>query len=201
MDRAIFDAVADSRANMKGDVFKDGRGVLLVVENLLDNLNEGATFVGRFQVVKAEPKGDLELAPFAPGKPHLPLDPPRPAPCNAIGSQVGWPQKIQKFKSAAGNVKGYLLSLLGFKEAEVTKAAFAATLAEMVSAAQPAAGMLVGYETYRQETRGGANAGRINSYVRFTHIPPGSNPDDEGSNHPVQVAKRRAALGLPPLGK
>lgn len=162
MDRALFDKIANTKANQKGDNFRDGKGLLVVIGNLYENMNDGPTFVGKFQIVRSEAKGDLDPATKQPVQPNQP------------GTQVGWPQKIQKFPSAASNVKAYILELVGAKEAEVdaTPGVFQNTMQSLVDKdKQPARGMLVGYETYQQATRSGVRAGQINTYVRFKHVP------------------------------
>ena len=61
-------------------------------------------------------------------------------------------------------------------------------LGKLVSREQPGRGMLIGYETYQQVTRGGPNAGNTNSYVRWITVP------REAGNSPEEIAKRRADL-------
>lgn len=209
-ERDIFEEIGASSANQKGDNIKDGKGVFLVRENIYAKLNDGPTFIARVRVLKVEPKvGTGVLAPFEPGKPHQEVMPFQQAPPNAIGEDLGWVQKPKKHKSAKGNIKSYVLALFGKREQDVSKAEFADTVTKLcdldpttgqpLSAGQcrnPAAGFLIAFSTYRQVTATGANVGRVNTYVKFEHVEKGDNPDNEWSNHPVQIAKRRAALGL-----
>ncbi len=48
--------------------------------------------------------------------------------------------------------------------------------------------MLIGYETYQQVTRGGPNAGKTNTYVRWIHVPP------TAGNSGAEIAARKAEL-------
>lgn len=176
MSRAIFSKVASSQANMKGDNFKDGKGQLVIVQNLYKNMNDGPTFVARFAVIDAKSKGDLDP------KTKQPVAP------NAIGSRVGWPQKIEKHKSAAGNVKAYILNVLGYAESDVSHDDFVNTMEQCLSKEQPMRGMLVNFETYQQPTKSGPNAGQVNTYVKFIHVPP------DAGNDAAAIAARRAEL-------
>ena len=199
-DRALLEFVGAQRANTKSDNIKDGRGRLLVLKNVYGDMNDGATFVGEFKVLTSAAKGDMALQPFSPGKPQLQVDPPRQAECNQPGSIIGWPQKLKKHKSAAGNVKAYILALLGFQENEVTPSDFASAVQQLVNddakagAVQPGRGMLIDFETYRQTTKTGPNAGQINTYIRYITVPRGNDANDVNSNHPAQIAARRAEL-------
>ena len=172
----VFAKIAAARASLKSDNFRDGKGIVVVSELIHGNFNEGNTFVARTKIVSSESKGDLDP------KTKTPVAP------NAAGSLVGWPQKLDKHKSAAGNVKAFVLSLLGFKENEVSSEQFGQALTELLSKAQPARGMLIGYETYQQPTRSGPNAGNVNTYVRWIHVPPAA------GNSADQIAARKAEL-------
>lgn len=172
----LFAKIASSNASLKEDVFKDGKGVVVIRELICKSFFQGPTFVARTKVLSSESKGDLDPVSKQPVIP------------NAVGSRVGWPQMLQKHASAPGNVKAFVLALLGKKEAEVTSAQFTEALARLLSKEQPARGFLIGYETYQQQTRSGANAGKINTYVRWVHV-----PADRG-NSPKEIADRRAEL-------
>ncbi len=172
----LFRKIGDAQGSGKGDNFRDGKGVLVVREMLLKKLNEGWTFIGAFKVVSSESKGDLDPITKQPVIP------------NAVGSNPSWPQKLDKFKSAMGNVKECILALLGFAAGAVKAEDFAETLKGLVAGGQPGRGMLVGYETYQQATRSGANIGKVNTYVKFIHVP------KEAGNSKEEIAKRRAEL-------
>ena len=169
--------IGKARANNKSDFIRDGKGVLLLEECIYDKMNDGRTWVSRFEVVEAVSKGDLDKD----GKPVVP---------NAVGSHVGWVQQPEKFKSAAGNIKSFVLALLGYSEAEVdaNPGSFGQAADQLRGPTQPGRGMLIGFETYRQATRSGARPGQVNTYVRFFHIGP------EAGNSKEKIAERRAVL-------
>jgi hypothetical protein len=172
----MFAKIAAANASLKEDNFKDGKGVVVIRELICKSFFQGPTFVARTLIKESASKGDL--------------DPVTKQPCapNAAGSRVGWPQMLQKHASAPGNVKSFTLGLLGFKEADVTPAQFGEAFERLVSKEQPARGMLIGYETYQQATRSGPNAGKVNTYVRWIHVPPSA------GNSKDEIAQRRADL-------
>lgn len=172
----LFAKIASANASLKEDVFKDGKGVVQIRELICKSFFQGPTFVARTLVMSSSAKGDLDPVSKQPVQP------------NAAGSRVGWPQMLQKHASAPGNVKAFTLALLGFKEADVNSQQFQEAFERLVSKEQPARGMLIGYETYQQATRSGANVGKVNTYVRWIHIPPSQ------GNSPEDIAKRRAEL-------
>ncbi len=172
----IFKKIADAQASNKGNNFTDGKGIVVVREVLYKNLNDGPTFIAATKVIESASKGDVDPVTKQPVIP------------NAVGSCPSWPQKINKFKSAPGNVKAFVLSLLGFKESEVTSDQFGEALGRIVGKEQPARGMLIRYETYQQVTQGGPNKGNVNSYVKWSHVAP------ESGNSKAEIAARRAEL-------
>ena len=183
VDRAMLDLIGGSKASSKSDNIRDGRGVMLVEEILSFVGNEGATFVARGEILSSESKGDTDPITKA------------PIPPNAVGSQVGWPQKLQKFKSSPGNVKKFVLELLGYTEAEVDSkpGSFAEAMGQLLAPQQPARGMVINYSTYQQSTRSGPNAGKVNTYVNWSHA---------ADNSPEVIAQRRKMLDEKrPLGK
>jgi hypothetical protein len=171
----LFKKIANANASLKEDVFRDGKGVVVVRELICKSFFQGPTFVARTLVKESASKGDKN----AQGQLVEP---------NAPGSRVGWPQMLQKHASAPGNVKSFTLALLGYQEAQVSSDQFAEAFQRLVSKEQPARGMLIGYETYQQATRSGPNAGKVNTYVKWIHIPP------TAGNSPDEIAKRRAEL-------
>lgn len=172
----LFKKIANANASLKEDNFRDGKGVVLIRELICKSFHQGPTFVARTKVVESTSKGDLDPATKQPVTP------------NAPGSSVGWPQLLQKHASAMGNVKAFVLALLGFKEADVNSDQFAEAFQRLVSKEQPGRGMLIGYETYQQATRSGPNIGKVNTYVRWKHIPPSA------GNSADEIKKRREDL-------
>ena len=171
----VFAKIATANASLKEPVFRDGKGKVLIRELILKSFFTGPTFVARTKVIESAASGERDEKGA--------LIEPNPA-----GSNVGWPQLLQKHPSAPGNVKSFVLALLGYKEAEVNSQQFSEALERLVGKDQPGRGMLIGYETYRQQTRSGPNAGKINTYVRWIHVPPGA------GNSPQEIAARKAEL-------
>jgi len=172
----LFDKIAKSNASLKEDVFRDGKGVVLIRELICKKFFKGNTFVARTKILSSSSKGDKDPKTGAAIEPNGP------------GSCVGWPQLIDQHASAAGNVKAHTLALLGFNEGQVTSEQFAEAFGRLISKEQPARGMLIGYETYQQATRTGVNAGRVNTYVRWIHVPPSA------GNSPAEIKSRREEL-------
>ncbi len=172
----LFAKIASANASLKEDLFRDGKGVVVIRELLCKRFFKGNTFVARTKVVSSQSKGDKDP------KTGTAIEP------NGPGSCVGWPQLIDQHASAAGNVKAFTLNLTGFQEANVKPDDFAQTFESMVSKEQPARGMLIGYETYQQATKSGVNAGRINTYVRWLNVPP------TAGNSPAEIKTRRDEL-------
>jgi hypothetical protein len=177
----LFDSIAEAKANNKSDNFRDGKGLAVVEGCLYDKMNDGMTFVARFKVLESSSKGDLDP------KTRQPVVP------NAPGSMVGWPQKIEKHKSAPGNVKAFTLNLLGYEESEVNKDRFKEAFSKLVGKEQFGRGMLVRFETYQQAVQKGARAGEVNTYVRFVHVPP-TEETAFGKNDKDGILARRAEL-------
>ena len=188
-----LNAIANARGTTRSDHFRDGKGRILVQEILYEQKDEGPTFILRGKVVESSSKGDLDPVSKQPVIP------------NAPGSEVGYVQKVKKFKSAAGNIKKAVCNLLGYTEEEVDSkpgslAKAVCRLADLDPATQqnirktlgatcqPARGMLLDYSTYQQMTKSGANAGKVNTYVNFIHVPP------TAGNSPDEIATRRAQL-------
>lgn len=169
----LFNKIGAANVNLKEDVFRDGKGIVTVRQLIAKRFFQGNTFVARVKVKESASKGDKDPKTQAPVEP------------NAAGSNVGWPQMLDKHPSAPGNVKAFVLALLGKDEKDVKGPEFAAALEELVSAKQPGRGMLIGYETYQQPTR---TTGKVNTYVRWIHVP------KTAGNDPKSIAERRAEL-------
>lgn len=193
-DAESLEAIGKSRANGKSDYIRDGKYLFEVIEHKYFKGDSGPTFVASLRVIESSPKGDYELAPFVQGQPHVLKEPRVEVVPNPPGSVIGWIQLRGKFKSSDGNIKGYALALAGKKEADVTPQELAEGLKAIISSAQPAKGVLIEGQTYRQVTRSGAYQGRMNVYLSFKSVPRGAEDDPRG-NHPKQIAARRKAQG------
>lgn len=193
INRSMLDGIGASRANTKSDYFKDGQGLALLKEVIYKDMNDGPTFVARFTILESSSKGDVDPVTKQPVVP------------NAPGSEVGWIQKTGKQKSAAGNVKSFVLALLGYSEAEVDSkpGSFADAVAQLADldsngqdargaiaskggVIQPGRGMVVRYATTQAAIRSGPNAGKVLTFVKFSHV--------GDLNTKELIAKRRAEL-------
>ncbi len=178
--QGIFGKIANAQANQKGDFIKKGSGRAVILECMQKSGNSGNNFIVRLKILAS--KGKDGSTP------------------NAEGSQVSWIQSLDKFQSAFGNVKAFVLNVTGVKEAEVSAEEFVETLEDMINyvpgaksessgrsitATQAARGMLVDYDTYDQQTKTqkAAKSTETNTYAKFIHV------TEQGD-----VAARRAEL-------
>lgn len=189
----LFDEIAASQANVKGINFTAGQGIVEIEELIMKNMKgTGPTFVARCTVVESHSKGDRVHKPLPDGTEEDQATGDLIEP-NAVGSHPSWPQPLKKFKSAPGNVKAFVLQLLGKDESKVTGDQFKEAMKALVNSnpasgkVQPARGMRIAYATYDQKVRDGARKGKYNTYVTWTHIPAPTNSAEE-------IATRRAAL-------
>lgn len=173
----------------KSDNIRDGKYLFLIKKLLLDELQEGPTFVAELEVVQAESKGDLNPTTKQPVTP------------NGVGTTVGYVQKLNKFLSAGGNTKKFLLAMMGMTEQEgkendpeASKTAgepvskLRGLMDDLFSAngekVQKARGVYIACSTYQQATKSGANAGQVNTYCNFEHV----------KQSAAEIAARRAKL-------
>lgn len=173
MARDIFNILATAKTFKRSGNIEEGSGLLVVNELIYDELEEGLTFIAEMKVVEVTP---------APGA----------ARANRVGETVGYVQKIDKFKSAAGNATGFICTLLGMdsEEAGADPEKFSLRVKKLISDSQPARGHLIRYETYRQATKAQKAEGRggFNAYPRFTNVP------ENAGNSETEVAERRKKL-------
>lgn len=166
-----------------GNYFRQGQGTAIV--NLLKydpKGNEGPVSIGEFMIETVTPYPDAVDADGKPEKPNYP------------GEVVSWAQKLQKHKSAPGNVKAFYLALLGAEEpaeneTDAVKAAFAkqfeAAVANAISTHQPCKGMRINFRTRQATIQNGKNAGTIITVPMFSFVP---------DQKPDEIASRRAML-------
>lgn len=172
----LFGEIGAAKVNNKTPNLRDGQGVVLIKELLCKKLNEGPTFIAALKVVSSSSKGDIDQVTKQPVEPSAP------------GSAASWIQKLKKFKSAPGNVKGFLLTALNKAEANVTPDQFAQALARAISKEQPMRGMLIRFSTYQQQVQSGPTAGQWRTYVNWSFI------GKDAGNSPDEIAARRAEL-------
>lgn len=186
----LFQKIGAAQANNKGENFRAGKGRVVIEEIIADKMNEGNTVVVKCKVLSSSNKGDRARKHPKEDVPSGDLIEP-----NAVGSHPSWPQLIDKHKSAAGNVKTFVLQLLGFNEKDVTSQQFAETMAELSDKSdnktrqrQPGRGFVIDYETYDQKVKSGATAGEWRTYVRWIHV------GKDAGNSKEEIATRRAEL-------
>lgn len=175
----LYDAVQNARATQGGNYIRDGRGRLIVDKIELEKKNDGPYFIAEF-VVESSQKvtvySELQKKP-------LDIEP------NEPGSRCSMavPLADPKIKSGPGNVKTFVLGLLGFSESEVDAkpGALKTTLEQLRSAKQPARGMVIDFETYRKVTRAGD---------KELVLPKWSSVAPTAGNDPESIARRRAKL-------
>lgn len=158
--------IVSASASGGGNIIRDGKYVFDVIRCLTKRAFRGGTvFIAELDVVDAEPT--------TPG-----VEPNRP------GTTASWVLNLDNNPSAPGNVKGFLLALLGVDEARVSQDELESTTVDVVSDAQPARGMRIADETFRKVIRGGPNAGKDFVAHRWQNV----------QQTPQEVAARRAAL-------
>lgn len=167
-----------------GNFFRQGHGTAIV--NLLKydpTANEGPTSIMEFMIETVTPHpGAIDFQTKQPEKPNYP------------GEFVSWAQKLQKHKSAPGNVKAFYLALLGAEEPAESEPAeklaqfaaqFEAAVANAIAHHQPCKGMRVNFRTRQATIRSGNNQGTDITVPMFSFVP---------DQKPEEIAARRLML-------
>ncbi len=171
MDQNLRTKFANIKASGgRSDNIVDGWGVLIVKKIEYKNLEAGGTFI-----VEAV----VESSNKATGLTDLAGNPVDVAP-NTPGSTIGYIQQVDRFKSAFGNVKAFVLNLLG-ESLETSDDKFFPAFEALCGAPNPARGMRVAYRTKRQVTK---DKSKKNTYPYFEHV----------KQTPEQVKATRAEL-------
>jgi hypothetical protein len=184
----LFDIITGSKSTQGGNYIRDGRGRLIVDKIEMEKKQDGPFFIVEFivessqkvQVVSLGGDGNkagtvLDLAPNEPGS----------------RCSMSIPLANPKIKSGPGNVKAFVLALLGYTEAAVDAqpGALREALSQLRSPAQPARGMVIDFETYRKLKRERKNDGKDEMvHPRWSHVPPAQ------GNSRDQISARRAKL-------
>ena len=144
MSREIFQKIGAARSILGGNHFKDGKGRAIVSKIECEQKTDGWVFVTEF-LVQSAAKVRPDVEP------------------NAPGTSASFVQMLDKHKSAAGNIKAFVLELLGYTEESLAAAAkaqnvspgdlFTSTMDALCGPGQPGRGMAVDFETYRKITR------------------------------------------------
>jgi len=130
---------------------KDTRGVLTVLQfTEKQTLNSGSALFPIFKFDEVRPQKEGVVLP-------------------AVGSRAANPFMINSKKSqwtmkyARADAKSFILTVLGFKEADVSPEELGEAMTGILSKEQPFRGMKVGYETYTK-----ANSNLV--LVAFSHV-------------------------------
>lgn len=163
MGKSIFQKIAQARATGGGNYIRQGKGRLIVKSITLPSLYNGDTFIAEFLVKHSESiPGAVDPKT---GKPEL---------ANPRGSSCSYVQQLEKFESAAGNVKAFIEHLDG--EMDQSEATFINNLQSYVNEdpkageVNPARGFEIDFESYQKPIQKGANAGKMITLVRFAHV-------------------------------
>lgn len=160
---SIFEEIAKAKVSKGGNWIKPGEYELVVKALLMQpNRKKVQQFIAELVVLKAKPGSDRNADGTA-------IEP------SSAGSEVTYLVPLDK-DAAAGNVKAFVLALLGYTEAELDAeekkdpGAFADTIEELVNQAPGAksekgvvlsvnsgAGMVIGDRTYEKENQGKDN--------------------------------------------
>jgi hypothetical protein len=166
LSKDVFRKIAQASASTGGNWIKQGKYIFETKKLIGEVKQGGPTFIAELVVVSAEPVTDVETP-------------------NAVGSTASYVQLLEKHKSAMGNAKAFLLALDGKEESEVGEEEFVRMLEfytnsdpklTMVENGQtftvsvnPAKGMRIACETYRQEKR--TKPGEIMTLPRWSTVP------------------------------
>lgn len=137
---AALKKIAQSKAAGGGNYILDGRYVFAIKNVILKEGHKGVSFITEFFVMEAQPAA-YEVAGKTPA-------------FNPVGSECSFIANMSK-ESGPGNIKAFVLALLGLKEEEVTPEDFEKTLDELLGKDNPVRGYVIGCTTFRKVTRDG----------------------------------------------
>jgi len=119
---SIFSQIAKAKASAGGTHIRDGAYEMTVKRLLIEKGFKGWAFKGEFLVDKATKVGTVDKD----GNPTN-VEP------NAVGSSCSMVCNFDKNESSWGNVKQFILALLGFEESQVADAEFAEAVEALVN--------------------------------------------------------------------
>jgi hypothetical protein len=173
--------IAKASASKGGNNLKDGCYKLTILNILLEAKTDGNMFIVEFMVDESRAiPGMYELG----GKAVWQCENAKEVVPNAAGTQANYVLNLDKNKSAPGNIKAFVLELMGETEDTATEEDVESTLGELISKAQPARGMRIDDETFRKKIKSGENAGKPFVGHNWSHVKMTSD----------EVAARRATL-------
>lgn len=142
----LLKRISEADVSGGGNKIRDGAGRLAVKRLTLENKFKGNVFIAEFVVISSrkipvialQSKGDIKEGQA------LDIEP------NPPGSECSWVQNFSKHETAFGAVKGFVLNL--YNELDASNDDIFATLDEITSEKNSAAGLIVDYETWRKVT-------------------------------------------------
>lgn len=158
VDRSVFQKIANSQAAGGGNYLRDGEYLLTVSKFFAKKMFGGNTVVAELKVEQCRASGETNPD----GTPTLP---------NPVGTTCSCAWKIDKHDAAAGNVKAFVLGILGYQESQLTESQYIDLLEKVTDDAKnPLRGMRVKCSTYRGQIRSGANAGKPITKPRWEKV-------------------------------
>jgi hypothetical protein len=172
-------------------------GVLQIISRVTEQ--KGLVFIAKMLVLKSEYHGAVDPDNLIDGKPKVIV----PAP---VGVVRGYVLLLDKHRDTApGNVKAYMLELVGLTEddgdtledVEIDGKKVQMSKLEIIGEGaageeQQARGMLIACETRMAKVKKGDRAGKHNHYPQWTHIGDEPTATEFGGNSDEDVARRRA---------
>lgn len=174
VEKSVFERIAESRASGGGTQITDGKYSFTIVNLLMEKKYTGTCFIAELLVNSSEAIFD-DVTPNKPG-----------TRCSYVVNLDG-AGKL----SAPGNIKAFVLAVMGETEGESTPEDLEKTLRLMTGPEQLARGIIIESTTYRKYARAGKNAapdakGRPPMVMQsWRHVP----------QTDTEVKKRRAELG------
>jgi hypothetical protein len=148
LDRAALEKIAGSKLSGGGNHVRDGEYLFTVKKLFGKQGHKGQSVVLELLVESA--KGVGEKNPDGSS-----VEP------NAVGTHCSTTWNITKHDAAAGNVKSFVLAILGLQENQMTEAKYLEILAKVTDdATNPLRGMRVRGVTYRTTIKSGPNANK-----------------------------------------
>ena len=163
--KQLAERIAAAKATGGGNLITDGDYIFEVEKILLHAGYKGTSFIAEMRVVESEPTVE-GVAP------------------NKGGSAASLIVNLDKNpEMAPGNVKAFVLALLGLDESATSTEQFVGHLEGLLADAQPARGMLVADTTFRKKIQKGPNIDKPFTGHKWSHVPQTA----------AEVASRRAA--------
>ncbi len=150
----VFSKIANASATKGGNNLRDGKYRFVIERVQLHTGHTGTCIIPELRVVKAD-RTEKDVEP------------------NAVGSTTSCVWNLSQHDSAPGNVKAFVLAVLGLDEASTPPAKMQELSATMVSEGQPFRGIEIDVTTMRRVNQGrknAANRGQIMVLPNWQHV-------------------------------